>query len=128
MSENFLRADALIVRLVFLTGFTDNFFPRFFDQRARAAAAILALPATLIFRRFLGAGVLVVLVDPKSLTNLFSSDSICPFNVAASFNCFTVKLIIVFMLVKSCVWPQKKSTGSCDIVWRQPLPTLPQFS
>jgi hypothetical protein len=47
-------AAALIFRLAFLAGFTDNFFPLTFAHLALAAAEIFALPAALIFRFFFG--------------------------------------------------------------------------
>jgi len=54
-AANFLRADALIVRLTFLTGFAADFRPLTFAHRARCAAAIFRLPAPLILRRLRGA-------------------------------------------------------------------------
>src|ERR1017187_2453703 len=96
-AEILARAAGLIERLVFLTGFTGNFLPRTLAHLAFWAAAIRALPIRLILLRFLGAGVLVVLVDPKSLTNLFSSDSILPFSVAAVRRVFTDKCMMLFM-------------------------------
>jgi hypothetical protein len=48
------RPAALIFRLAFLAGFTDNFSPLIFAHRALAAAEIFALPAALILRFFFG--------------------------------------------------------------------------
>jgi hypothetical protein len=54
------------LRLGFCAGFTDDFRPLIFAHRARAAAAIFALPAALIFRFLFGAASFCTLAgDPK---------------------------------------------------------------
>ena len=74
MVANFLRTDALILRLAFLTGFAPVFRPLTFAHRARAAAAILRLAAALILRRLWGAAAPAVPANNRE--NSFCSDSI----------------------------------------------------
>jgi hypothetical protein len=54
LAESLALAAALIFRLAFLAGFTDNFSPLTLAHLALAAAEIFALPAALIFRFFFG--------------------------------------------------------------------------
>jgi|GEM_PF-5738048 hypothetical protein len=71
----FARLAALILRLAFLTGCTDDFRPVAFAHRAFWAATILALPAALILRFFFVATVATGLVEePKIRPSSFSSD------------------------------------------------------
>jgi hypothetical protein len=94
-SEIFRLAAALIMRLAFLAGFTDNFVPSTFAHLALAAAEILALPAALILRLFFGAATATGFVgEPKIRPSSFSSDWICSFIAAARRNCCADRLMI----------------------------------
>ncbi len=55
LADNFALAAGLIFPFGLFAGFTATLGPLIFAHRARAAAAILALPTALSFRRFLGA-------------------------------------------------------------------------
>ena len=88
------RAAALNLRLAFQTGFAADFRPLAFAQRARWAAAIAALPAALMPRRFRGA-VLALAVPPKMRVSLVSSDSSLLLMLAARRSCLTDRSIIM---------------------------------
>ena len=103
-AEIFALAALLILRLTFLTGFADDFFPFTFAHRAFCAAAMLARPAALIFRLFFGlASISGLDAEPKSLPIRFSSDSILSFRLAARRSCFDVRFVIEFIFRKISV-------------------------
>jgi len=75
LAESLALAAALILPLAFRAGFTDGFDPFTFAHLALAAALILALPAALIFRFFLGTAWAAGLAEePNSWPSSFSSD------------------------------------------------------
>jgi hypothetical protein len=80
----FARAVALILRLAFLTGFVADFRPLTFAHLALCAAAILRLPAALIFRRLRGTSASAVLLNSRA--SLFCNDSILYLILAARRN------------------------------------------
>ena len=83
-AASFVRAAALILRRAFLPGLAADFRPLTFAHRARCAAAILRLPAVLIFRCLRGAA--APMVPPNSRASLFCNDSILCLMLAARRN------------------------------------------
>ena len=100
-----LRTAALTFRLGLAVAFA-ALVPLFLAHRVRCAAAILALVAALIFRRFLGASPATGLaVEPTNLLSLFSKASIFSLRLTTWCNCLTDRSAIELILLLRVLQP-----------------------
>jgi hypothetical protein len=123
LAESLALAAVLILPLAFFTGFTDTLFPLTFAHLARAAAAILALLAALIFRCFFGAE-LAWAGAPRIWLSLVSKDAIWTLIPAARRNCCAVTLTIEFM--ESVGSNVERKSSSLTLRWCPNLGTYRQ--